>query len=139
MEENWNVLMRDSVLVLCLLLLVWLASGCGTNPTPSLPSATLAPSPVQAATLSLRTVTPTLPSPTRSSNSAEVTFRWDVGTIITDVDDVTELAVRLMERPGILGAYGDELLITVVYDPQQTTPERILRVLDDLGFPAKKP
>ncbi len=131
--------MRDSVLVLCLLLVVWLVSGCGTNRTPSLPSATLAPSPVQAATHSLGTVTPTLPSPTRSSNSAEVIFRWDVGTIITDVDDVTELAVRLKERPGILGAYGDELLITVVYDPQQTTPERILRVLDDLGFPAKKP
>lgn len=70
---------------------------------------------------------------------AEVTFRWDVGTNITDVDDVTELTVRLKDRPGIQGAFGDEIQITVSYDPAVTTPEKIRGILADLGFPVKPP
>jgi hypothetical protein len=59
--------------------------------------------------------------------------------MITDVDDVTELSVRLQSHPGIKGAYGDEFQITVVYDLQQTTPEQIRRVLADMGFPTQAP
>ena len=128
--------MRDRVLATGLLVAVWFLSGCGTNPTATL---VLTPGPVRTATLALKTITPVLPPPTRASNVAEVTLRWDAGTNITDVDDVTELAVRLREKTGIMGAYGDEIQITVVYDPEQTTPEKIRGILKDLGFPAKLP
>lgn len=135
--------MRDRAIFFCLMLSLNLISACGPNPTstPSIATrvATLAISPASSTSVLLRTVTPVSPAPTRSQGVAEVTFRWDLGTNITDVDDVTELAVRLKDRPGILGAFGDEIQITVSYDPQLTTPEKISRILADLGFPVKKP
>lgn len=136
--------MRYSFLLSGLAPLMWLLAACSPSST-NLPSATRqdiiinTPSPIQTTGLQLKTLTPVLPPPTRSNDSVEITFRWDVGTNITDVDDVTELSVRLRDRPGIMGAYGDEIQITVVYDPQKTTPENIARVLSDMGFPVKKP
>lgn len=119
-------------------------AGCGMIPAATSPNEiqqtpALSPRSERTVTVAIKTLTPVAPPPTQTLNSAEVTFRWDLGTIITDVDDVTELAVRLRDRSGIIGAYGDEIQITVVYDPQQTAPEKIERVLADLGFPVKKP
>jgi hypothetical protein len=135
--------MRALIPIFVLLLVFSFLSACGPSPVVPPANSTLTPlaarSAIPSQTLALRTITPTLPVPTRLANTTEVTFRWDVGTVITDVDDVTELAVRLRETPGILGAYGDEIQITVVYDPQTMTPDKILQILSNRGFPAKKP
>lgn len=112
--------MSYSSLLLGMPLIVWLLAACSTSSTAKLPSATRQdailnkPSPIGTIAIQLKTLTPVLPVPTRSIHSAEIAFCWDVGTIITDVDDVTELAVRLRDRPRIMGAYGDEIQITVV-------------------------
>jgi hypothetical protein len=119
--------------------------GCSViTPQPS-PSATSALGPIQTPTRvsvtipAPRTITPILPPATRLPNQAEITLRWDEGTVITDVDDVTELGVRLQSHPGIKGAYGDEFQITVVYDRQQTAPEQIRDILAEMGFPTRAP
>jgi len=137
--------MSHSICFSSFTLLVWLLTACSAGSTSNVPSPTQqntlsnTPTPIQTTAVQLKTLTPALPIPTRSINSAEITYRWDVGVIITDVDDVTELAVRLGNRPGIVGAYGSEIQITVVYDPQKTTPENIAQILADMGFPVKKP
>lgn len=66
-------------------------------------------------------------------------LRWDAGAIISDVDDVSDMVTHLKNNPGIVGGFGDEAAITIIYDPRQVTVERIRRILADMGFPTKSP
>ena len=83
------------------------------------------PSPVQTAT--------------KSPAFAELVLRWEAGTLIADIDDVSELVTRLRDTPGIVDGYGDEIQITILYDPQKITSDAIQRKLADMGFPTRKP
>lgn len=124
--------------------LLW---ACGATAPPS-------PGPVTTAAQSVQTPRPaaspttapprtTSPSPaatpTRNATRAEVTLRWDTGAIISDVDEAGVIVSRLKNTPGIIDGFGDETQITVAYDPQQLTVDRIRRVLADMGFPTKSP
>lgn len=64
-------------------------------------------------------------------------LRWAPGVIIADIDDVSDMVVMLKHHPGIVGGFGDETQITVLYDPQVTTPDVIRRHLADMGFPTR--
>ncbi|HKW79191.1 MAG TPA: hypothetical protein VJQ09_08810, partial [Candidatus Limnocylindria bacterium] len=79
----------------------------------------------------------TSPAPTGSARTSEVVLRWAPGVNIADIDDVSEIVVQLKHHPGIVGGFGDETQITVVYDPQLTTPDAIRRFLTDMGFPTR--
>jgi hypothetical protein len=63
-----------------------------------------------------------------------VVLRWTGGHHIADVDDVSEIVTRLQAYPGIIGGYGDEIQITITYDPARTNPDAIQRVLSDFGY-----
>ena len=119
--------------------------GCGTNPGNA---ATATPVPLPSATtirlvtpLPTRTITLTptpAPAGTATPVIAEVTLRWD-GALIADVDDVLDIVLHLKQHPGIEGGTGDEIQITVRYNPRLVTPEEIRRILEDLGFRTHKP
>jgi len=66
-----------------------------------------------------------------------VILRWDAGAIISDVDDVSDMVTHLKNTPGIIDGFGDEAEITILYDPQQVTVERIRRILEEMGFPTR--
>jgi len=68
-----------------------------------------------------------------------VLLRWDAGAIIADVDDVSDMVTHLKNTPGVIDGFGDEAQITILYDPQQVTVERIRRALADMGFPTRSP
>ncbi len=137
--------MRESATFFSLLIVACLLSGCGTSSSATPSGATLVATPVrtsipaQTSTLTLRVITPTLPVSTQAPNRAEVIFRWDAGVVIADIDDISDLAIHLRDRPGIVDAFGDEIQITVIYDSQLTTPEKIRQILADMGFPTRKP
>lgn len=66
-------------------------------------------------------------------------LRWTGGAHIADVDDVMDIGLRLQAYPGIIGSYGDEIQITVTYDPTKTNPAAIQRALSDLGYQTAPP
>lgn len=112
------------------------------------PSGTPAPTGVAqsfqtpAATASPSTSTPPpAPSPTSAPNAAraEVLLRWAPGTNISDIDDITDLMTHLKSTPGIHDGFGDENQITIVYDPQLITVEKIRGLLEEMSFPTLPP
>ena len=108
---------------------------CGTSASPS-----LSPAPTPAAQTPPATATPTTPartSPpvaTRNPANAEVLLRWAPGVNISDIDDVSDIITHLKNTPGIVDGFGDEAQITILYDPQRITPEKIRGILADMGF-----
>ena len=126
---------------LVLITAVTLACGAASAPPASTNTATTAPAATTAPTASVpqtspaRTATPT----GNPAAAAEVTLRWEAGTNVGDIDDVTDIINHLKEKPGIAGGYGDELQIVVAYDPQKITVDQIRRLLSDMGFPTKAP
>lgn len=135
-----SAIMQNRILLLGLLLCCYLSIvGCVASPA-GVPTATLTA--VRSSTPApTRTATPTRsPSPavTATSVLAEITLRWD-GAIIADADDVHDIVLRLKSTPGIIDGTGDEIQITIRYDPQIITPDKIQRILADLGFPTRKP
>jgi hypothetical protein len=138
------VVFHPSVHILCFCLLIWLAVGCGADPSAA-PNPSPAATPVQPPTTVPRpTLTPRpIPSPaptaTKGPAYAELVLRWDGATGIADVDDVMEIAGRLRNYTGIIDGYGNEIEITILYDPQQTTPEAIQRILLDFGYKTHRP
>jgi hypothetical protein len=112
--------------------------GCSasTSPTPAptvTAERTATPASTAAATRASSTVAPA-PSGARRS---EVILRWAPGVNIADIDDVSEIVIQLKNFQGILGGFGDETQITVVYDAQLITPDAIRRHLADMGFPTR--
>ena len=125
-----------------------LAMACGTGAPPSVNSAaTTAAAAVQTSPPAVPQTTAPAPrtspgrTPTASRNPAhaEVILRWDAGAIISDIDDVTDMVTHLRNTPGIIDGFGDESQITILYDPQLTTVEKIRRTLQDMGFPTRSP
>ena len=119
--------------------------GCGTSASPS-PGPAVSPgaeTPPPAAAPTTAPPPPTSPgraaTATRNPAHAEVVLRWDAGAIISDVDDVSDMVTHLKNTPGIIDGFGDEAEITILYDPQQVTVERIRRLLTDMGFPTRSP
>ncbi len=140
---HFNISMRKRLPFVCLCTLVWVAGGCGASPTAAPSPPPTATAPAQPA----RVATPTIaPSPTTApqgtptkSPLVTLVLRWEPGVHIADIDDVTELVTRLRDTPGIVDGYGDEIQITILYDPRQITPDAIQRKLVDLGYPTRKP
>lgn len=131
--------MRNAV-ALAGALLVACGTSAPTSASPTLtPAAGRSQAPASATAPAARTSTAPAATPTRPPGSAEVTLRWDTGAIIADVDDVSDIVTRLKNTPGIVGGFGDETQITILYDAQRITPERIQRVLADMGFPTRRP
>lgn len=135
--------MRNAV---ALVSAVLMACGASALPSPS-PAGTPAaerpqtPPPAAAPTTApARGTSPArAPTATRNPAHAEVILRWDAGAIISDVDDVSDMVVHLKNTPGVIDGFGDEAQITILYDPQQVTVERIRRALADMGFPTRSP
>ncbi len=125
---------------------------CGASTPPSSSAPTTSPVAAQtsasatATTATARTTAPaarTSPgqaaTATRQPGVAEVILRWDAGAIIADVDDVSDMVTHLKNTPGIVDGFGDETQITLLYEPQRITVERIRQALADMGFPTVKP
>jgi hypothetical protein len=102
---------------------------------PLLPTVTQGPQ----ATFTPRPTPSPAPSATKGPAYAVVTLRWNGGPSIADVDDVMEIASRLKEHPGIIDGYGDEIQITITYNPQLTSPAAIQKILLDSGYPTRAP
>lgn len=136
--------MRNAVALAGALLLA-----CGTSAPPPSPSLALTPAVGAVQTTAPATAATTAPAPrtsparaptaTRNPAHAEVILGWDAGAIISDVDDVSDMVTHLKNTPGVIDGFGDEAQITILYDPQQVTVERIRRTLADMGFPTRSP
>lgn len=127
---------------LFLITAVTLACGAASAPPASTNTATTAPAATTAPTASVPQTSPArtaAATPSRNPGSAEVTLRWEAGTNVGDIDDVTDIINHLKEKPGIEGGYGDELQIVIAYDAQKINVEQIRRLLSDMGFPTKAP
>jgi len=106
-----------------------------------------APSATPAPTLAVQTQTPATtapassPSPAATANPtrAEVLLKFAPGTNIADVDDVYDMLTHLKSSPGIHDGFGNELEITVVYDPRQITVEKIRALLEEMGYKTLPP
>jgi len=59
--------------------------------------------------------------------------------MISDVDDVSDIITHLKNIPGIVDGFGNEAEITILYDPQLITVDRIRHTLEDMGFPTRSP
>lgn len=107
--------------------------GCGsTIDAAPLPS----PSALPSAPPSIRTPTST-PRPSLTATPTPVlstlVLRWK-NALIADVDDVSEIVLRLKDTPGIIDGVGDEQQISILYDPARITPEEIQHTLANMGF-----
>ncbi len=136
--------MRNRAALVGALFLHWIVAACGTNPSPSLsPTLTATTQRVQtpapATAPAPRTSTTPAATATKSPAVAEVILRWDAGAIIADIDDVSAIVTQLRNTPGVIDGFGDEIQITILYDPQRITPDAIQRKLADLGYPTRKP
>jgi hypothetical protein len=69
---------------------------------------------------------------------AELNLLW-VNTIFADTDDMIEIVLHLKETPGIINGNGNEIEIIILYDPALITPEKIQRILLDLGYQTRRP
>ena len=123
-----------------------LVVACGTAASPSLsPVANPTTDRPQTSPPAVPPTTAPLTSPARTPTAsrnpahAEVYLRWDAGAIISDVDDVSDIVTHLKNTPGIIDGFGNEAEITLLYDPQLITVERIRRALEDMGFPTRSP
>ena len=138
---------RKRRLCSCLLLLSLGLAACGASPAATLrPAATATlvpslglPSPTTPAFFAPHPTFTPAPTATKSASLAELVLRWEAGAMISDVDDVSAIATRLRDTPGIVDGFGDEIQITITYDPQKIAPEAIQRKLADLGYPTRRP
>ena len=129
------------ILAIAIFLFFWLGiQGCTTNQT--------TPSPTFAATATITRLAPTatiaprtspIPASNKTPAPAEVVLRWDGGASIADVDDVSDIVIHLKDTPGIVDGFGDEIQITILYDPQKISVEMIQRKLADFGYRTRKP
>lgn len=122
--------------VIAFVVALLLACGPGAAPTVS-----------QAPTLAAQTQTPATTAPAATSappatanpTRAEVLLKFAPGTNIADVDDVYDMLTHLKSSPGIHDGFGNELEITVVYDPRQITVDKIRALLEEMGYKTLPP
>lgn len=120
-------------------LVVALLLACGPGAAPSVSQApTLAAQPQTPATTAATTSAPS-PSATANPTRAEVLLKFAPGTNIADVDDVYDMLTHLKSSPGIHDGFGNELEITVVYDPRQITVDKIRALLEEMGYKTLPP
>jgi len=135
--------MRNAVVLVSAFLVACGTGASSLSPAPSLSPAGTAVA--QTSPASPQTTAPARTSPGRTPTAsrnpahAEVYLRWDAGAIISDVDDVLDIVTHLKNTPGIVDGFGNEAEITIIYDPQLITVERIRRALTDMGFPTRSP
>lgn len=115
---------------------------CGPSAAPSVSQApTLAAQTQSPATTAPARATTSAPSPAATANPtrAEVLLKFAPGTNIADVDDVYDMLTHLKSTAGIHDGFGNELEITVVYDPRQITVEKIRALLEEMGYKTLPP
>jgi len=127
--------LRNAVALVGVLLL---ACGSGAGPSPS-PVATPAAQSSQTPVATAPASTTAPPAATTASARADVLLRFAPGTNIADVDDITDMVSHLKNTAGIHDGFGDESQITIVYDPQLITVERIRRLLEEMSYPTLPP
>jgi hypothetical protein len=109
------------------------ATGVPATAMPASPAATnTLPASPTAAPAASRTPRPTAPR-------ATVTLLWAPGGPAVDYDDVEEIIFELKRRDIILSGTGDDFTLNVTFDPTVMTVERIMEVLDRMGFPVVLP
>jgi copper chaperone CopZ len=52
---------------------------------------------------------------------------------------VDDIRLLLHEVPGILDVVGDEISITITYDPAVISVDELQKTMNDIGFPVKPP
>lgn len=128
--------MRIVVVLAGALLLACGQTGSPAQSPASIPVAQSSPTVAPPTTAPPRT---SPPAATSNPGRADLKLLWAAGTNISDVDDVYEMITHLKEHPGIHEGFGNEIEITVVYDPRLVTPATIRRLLLDMGFPTEPP
>jgi len=155
----WNTRIRSSLLALVILAALLLAS-CGPAATPTTapetaptalpteaPASNLTEEPTAEPTqepTAVPTEEPTatpIPEPTATPEPREeVYFVWGEGGVHpSDSDDVDVIILDLKQQDGILGGGGNEIGITVSYNPTIITVEEIQEVLKSIGHPVDLP
>lgn len=115
-------------------LLIACGQGAAPTVTPTLVQSSAAPATTAPASTSAPSAIATS-NPTR----AEVFLRFAPGTNISDVDDIYDMLTHLKNTPGIHDGFGNEIEITVVYDPRLITVEKIRALLEEMSFPTLPP
>lgn len=120
-----------------------LIAGCGGGAeTPASQPATAVPaSPTEAPTTAPTAppvATPTAAPAETPAPRAEVYFEWAAGGVRpADSDDVDPIVLDLMSREGILSGHGNEIGITIVYNPELITIEEIQGIFKSIGHPVE--
>jgi hypothetical protein len=139
-----------SFLSLCLVLLGTIViAGCGRGgtDTPASAPATTEPTETPVATpTAAPTVTPTA-TPTEAPTAAptetprpqaQVYFEWAAGGVRpADSDDVDGIVLDLLGREGIVDGFGNEIGITIKYDPTLIEVEELQDVFKSIGHPVE--
>jgi hypothetical protein len=113
---------------------------CGPSVAPSVSQVpTLAAQTQTPATTAPAPATTSTPAATANPTRAEIHLQFAPGTNIADVDDVYDILTHLKSSAGIHDGFGNELEITVVYDPRQITVEKIRALLEEMGFKTLPP
>lgn len=149
---------KTSQLFYMVLLVLLFVSGCGgaetqtTEPAVIDPTAVPTEAPIADPTDVPPTVAPTeaptevpteapTAAPTNTSvPSEEVYFEWAPGGVRpSDSDDVDGIVLDIIEEEGILNGFGNEIGITVVYNPALITVEELMELFDGIGHPVALP
>lgn len=130
------------------LLAIVVVAGCGgggaaaptSAPATAVPTAapTEAPTavPTEAPTEAPAAVPTDTPAP---QSEANVKFRWSpAGNLPADSDDVDDIVREVRGRhEGIVNGYGNEIGLTIIYNPTLITVEEVAAILDDIGHPVE--
>lgn len=68
-----------------------------------------------------------------------IRFKWDsAGNLPADSDDVDDIVGEIRRsHEGITGGFGNEVGITVLYNPTLMTVEEVMEALDSIGHPVE--
>lgn len=131
---------------LCLMLLGIVAlAGCGRGEadTPASASPTAGPTETPVATPTVApTATPTEAPTATPTNTprpqAQVYFEWAAGGVRpADSDDVDAIVLDVTRHEGIVDGSGNEIGITIKYDPTLIDVEEIQDVFKSIGHPVE--
>lgn len=153
---NW-IIHKTALRLYLALFITLLIAGCGgaatppSDPTSAPPTEAPAAVPTEAPTaapteepVATSTAEPTM-APLATVTSAlapstveDVRFTWAPGGVPpSDSDDVDAIVLELRDHAGILGGRGNEIAITVEYDPTIITVEEIQEILRSMGHPVE--
>jgi hypothetical protein len=111
------------------------ATGPAITATPAPPTATAA-SPAEPSTPQPEPPTAAA-EPTLSEAGTRVTFRFV--TTLSTVEEVGDIRDLLHDTEGILAVTGDEISITIAYDPAILTVDQVMAIMAQIGYPVNPP